>query len=420
MSTPSVAREAETPSGRGLTARGRALSSLRHREFRFLLAGSMALQVGSWIQTIGMGWLVLHDLNGSATALGLVGMVRGASQLLVAPLGGYLANRWDRREQLIGYTAGAAVVAATLALLTATDLVSLPLVYALAAVAGALDALAGPMRMLVTHDTVGPEDLTNAVALQGIAGNAMRVIGPAMGGVLIGVLGTEGAFQAQAIALAAAALLSFPLRPKPPDGPPDRRLWRNLVGGARYAFSDRTVGTVVFLAFVPSVLVYPYVTFLPVFARDVLGSNERGYGLLAAGVGVGSLLGGAVVAVAAHRARLGRPMAWACLLYCLCVVAFTFSRDLWLSFAILAVAGVFHSVYAALNSSLLQLRAAPAYRGHVLALQMMTWGVSPFAALVMGRMVDAWGAPTVVGTWVALAAVVTLATIIATRGLREI
>jgi len=420
LSTPTFAREAEPAPGRGLTAPGRALSSLRHREFRFLLGSSTALQVGSWIQTIGMGWLVLHDLDGSATDLALVGLVRGASQLLIAPVGGYAAGRWARRKQLIGYAAGAATIAATLATLTATGLITLGLVYALAAAAGILDALAGPIRMMVIHDTVGPEDLTNAVALNGIAGNAMRVIGPATGGILIGLVGTQGAFQAQAAALALAALLSVPLRPKPPGEGPPAPLWRSIAEGMRYTVRDHAVATVVFLALVPSLLVYPYVTFLPVFARDVLGSNERGYGLLAAGVGVGSLLGGALVAMTAHRARLAPVMAWACFVYCLCVLSFTFSRHLWLSFAILAVAGVFHSVYAALNSSLMQLKAAPEFRGHVLSLQIMTWGVSPFAALAMGRMVDTWGAPTVVGAWVATAAAGTLATIAATRGLRDI
>jgi len=420
LSTPTFAREAEPAPGRGLTAPGRALSSLRHREFRFLLGSSTALQVGSWIQTIGMGWLVLHDLDGSATDLALAGLGRGASQLLIAPAGGDAAGRSDRRPQLSGSAAGAATIAATLATLTATGLITLGLVYALAAAAGILDALAGPIRMMVIHDTVGPEDLTNAVALNGIAGNAMRVIGPATGGILIGLVGTQGAFQAQAAALALAALLPVPLRPKPPGEGPPAPLWRSIAEGMRYTVRDHAVATVVFLALVPSLLVYPYVTFLPVFARDVLGSNERGYGLLAAGVGVGSLLGGALVAMTAHRARLAPVMAWACFVYCLCVLSFTFSRHLWLSFAILAVAGVFHSVYAALNSSLMQLKAAPEFRGHVLSLQIMTWGVSPFAALAMGRMVDTWGAPTVVGAWVATAAAVTLATIAATRGLRDI
>lgn len=420
MSTPSVASESRPSSGRGLTAPVRALSSLRHREFQYLLASSTSLQVGSWVQTIGMGWLVLHDLRGSATDLALVGLTRGASQLLIAPFGGYVAGRWDRRTQLIGYAAGSATVAAILATLTTFGHISLGLVYVLATVAAVLHALAGPVRMLVIHDAVGPDDLTNAVALNGIAGNAMRVIGPAMGGVLIGLVGTEGAFQAQAVALVLSALLSVPLRPKPPAGRPDGSLWHNLVEGLRYTVRDRAVATVVFLAFVPSALVYPYVTFLPVFARDVLGSNERGYGLLAAGVGVGSLVGGALVALTAHRARLAPTMAWSCLAYCLCVVAFTLSRQLWLSFAILAVAGVFHSVYAALNSSLMQLKSAPAYRGNVLSLQIMLWGVSPFAALAMGRMVDTWGAPSTVGVWVSAAAAVTFGTIAVTRGLRNI
>jgi MFS family permease len=164
---------------------------------------------------------------------------------------------------------------------------------------------------------------------------------------------------------------------------------------------------IVTMAILPSMLVYPYVTFLPIFAVDVLHSDESAYGYLAAAVGLGSLLGGGVVAATAGRAKMGPGMMWACFLYCVCVGVFAMMTSLWIAVGVLAMAGVFHSVYSALNASLMQLKAEPEYRSRVVSLQTMTWGLTPFAGLAMGRMIDVWSAPPVVVVWMTVAAALT-------------
>jgi MFS family permease len=177
---------------------------------------------------------------------------------------------------------------------------------------------------------------------------------------------------------------------------------------------------IVGMAVLPSVLVYPYVTFLPIFAVDVLHKNEEAYGYLAAAVGLGSLLGGALVAGALGQRRMGPGMMWACLLYCICVALFSLMTSLWVAVAVLALAGVFHSVYSALNASLMQLQAAPEYRSRVVSLQTMTWGMTPFAGLLMGRMIDQWEAPHVVFGWMVVAASLTLIIAVVSRDLRRV
>jgi predicted MFS family arabinose efflux permease len=194
-------------------------------------------------------------------------------------------------------------------------------------------------------------------------------------------------------------------------------MWRSIGAGATYVWRDRPLLVVVAMAVLPSFLVYPYVTFLPVFARDVFGSDENGYGYLAAAVGLGSLAGGAVVVLQSRTASMVPLMMWGCILYCLSIVAFTLVRDLWFGVAILCTAGFFHSIYSAFNSTIMQLLPSPDFRGRVMSLQTMTWGVTPFSAVIMGRMVDAWGAPNVVGVWVFVGAAVALIITLATRGL---
>lgn len=389
-------------------ARGKPLAALRHRDFRILLLSTMALQIGSWVQTIGQGWLVLHDLNGSATSLGLVALLRGGALVVMSPVGGHMASKYERKRQLMFYTTGSAAVAILLAVTIATGHITLWLVYLTAVAAGTVEALAAPIRSILVYDSVAGEDLTAAVALNALGGNAMRVIGPAIGGVLIGTVGTEGAFEVQALCIVislgftAKLALSHP----PPDEPDEEPgILRNMAAGFRYVAREPRMRFIVGMGLLPSVLVYPYVTFLPLFARDVLNSDESGYGYLAAAVGLGSLAGGTLVAFsAAQRKRMGRSMIWTCLLYAAAVGAFTLMRNLWLGVLFLALAGVFHSMYSAYQASLMQLQAEPRYRGRVLALQTTMWGTTPFAALLMGQMIDSWSAAPVVGLWMGAAA----------------
>lgn len=390
---------AASPQGRGLTAPGRPLASMRYRDFRVLMAGTMALNIGSWVQTIGLGWLVLNDLDGSATDLGLVALLRGASLIVVSPLTGYAAGRFERRRLLLVFTFASAGIASLIAGLIMADAMALWMIYCTSVGAGVTEAFAGPIRNLLVFDAVGRDDLTNATALNALGANSMRVVGPALGGVLIGTVGTEGAFQVQAACLLVSAVFTFRLRPGSADGVPAENIFRNLAGGLRYIWTDRAMLTIVTMAFLPSVLVYPYVSFLPVFARDELGSDQTGYGYLAAAVGLGSVAGGWVVATTTGGSRGGTRMASACVLYAAAVGGFALARDLWLAVAILVVAGAFHSVYSALNASLMQLRAAPEYRSRVIALQTIMWGTTPFAALLWGWMIDAWSGPPVVAGW---------------------
>lgn len=421
MSSGALEAGEQGPRWAGLTAPGRPLASLRHRDFRVLLGSTMALQVGSWVQTIGQGWLVVNDLGGSATNLAVVALLRGAFLVALSPFGGVIAGRYERRALLMLYTAVSAAIAMLLAVLVATGSIEIWMVYVLAAAAGVVEALAGPIRSLLVFDAVGPEELTNAVALNALGGNAMRVIGPAIGGALIGLIGTQGTFEVQAGCLVVSLGLTARLRRFEPELSEGREHALAAVAkGLAYVVRERVMLLVVTMAVLPSVLVYPYVSFLPVFAKDVLHEGANAYGFLAAAVGMGSLAGGAVVAASSERQRIGPWMMWSCLFYCLSVAGFTFMRHLWLAVGALVVAGVFHSIYAAFNASLMQMRAAPEFRSRVVALQTMTWGMTPFAGLAMGAMIDRWGAPHVVLGWMLAAAALTLALTLGSRELRRI
>jgi MFS family permease len=381
----------------------------------------MAVQIGSWVQMIGLGWLVVHDLGGSATNLAIVALLRGAFLVVVSPFGGVIAGRYERRALLMVLTGVSAAIAALLAVLVATGTIELWMVYVLAALAGIVEAVAGPIRSLLVFDTAGPDEMTNAVALNALGGNAMRVIGPAIGGALIGLIGTEGTFEVQAGCLVVSLVLTARLRRFAPElAEGDEGPFESVAGGLAYVMRDRRMTLIVGMAILPSVLVYPYVNFLPVFAKDVLQEGANAFGYLAAAVGGGWVGGGALVAATSNRPRLGPWMMWSCLFYCLSVAAFAMMQELWLAVGALVIAGVFHSIYAAFNASLMLMKAEPEYRSRVVALQTMTWGMTPFAGLLMGAMIDLWGAPYTVLGWMLAAAALTLALTIGSKELRRV
>lgn len=381
----------------------------------------MALQIGSWVQSIGQGWLVFEVLNGNARQLALVALLRGGSMFVVAPFGGYLASKYERRRQLVIYTGLSATIAALLATLIGTGHIAIWMIYGTAAAAGIVEALAGPIRNLLVYDSVKEQHLTNAVALNALGGNAMRVIGPAIGGALIAVVGVQGTFAVQAACLVLSLLLTWMLRPSPPElADMKEGLFRSIGAGVKYVARDGKMLTIVGMGVLPSLLVYPYVTFLPVFASEVLDSNASGYGSLAAAVGLGSLAGGVFAAGWNAKRRMGPGMIWSCLLYSLSVGAFALSGSMALALVALTIAGVFHSVYSALQASLMQLQADPEFRGRVMSLQTMMWGITPFSALLMGALIDVWGAPSVVFGFMMFAAALTLLIGVFSREMRRV
>ena len=136
--------------------------------------------------------------------------------------------------------------------------------------------------------------------------------------------------------------------------------------------------------------------------------------------GGGTFVGGGLVAFTSGRFKMGSIMVWTCVIYSLFVMAFALSTHVWLSVILLTLAGVFFSVYQAFNASLMQLKAEPEYRSRVMSLQTMTWGTTPFAALLMGKLIDAYGAPHIVALFTAVAALVAAVVAVFAREVRRI
>lgn len=418
MSTPAEPIAAVAPTGlRGYGAR--TFSSFRIPDFRVLWLGTVATMLGQWLQFAAQGYLVFQ-LTGSPFQVGAVSFMRGISAVVVSPFAGAITDRFPRRSVLMAMTGLSAVIALLLALLVFSGAIEIWMMYPIAALEGFADAINQPARQVMVYDVVGSEDLPNAVAVNSLGSNTMRIVGPSLAGALIGFGGIESAFAVQAVAYGLAAVVTSRLRTRgEPTGPTTTSVLRSTADGIAYARANRDVVLLVVMAAIPALLVYPYVSYLPVFAEDVLDVGSLGFGFLASAVGYGSIVGALLAANLTKISKRGPVLVWTMFVYMCLVTVFALSENYALSFALLVVAGVVNSIYLMFNQVMVQLIVSDEYRGRVMSLYVMVFGITPFSALLMGVLIELFGARVTVAVFTGLASCIVLVIGLTSSRLRQ-
>jgi len=416
--TPATAAPGARAGIRGYGAR--TFHSLRIPDFRVLWIGNVGTMLGQWVQFAAQGYLVFQ-LSGSAFQVGAVGFVRGVTSVVVSPFAGAITDRFSRRSVLVTMTALSAVAAVLVATLIITDAISVWMLYPLSAVEGFGDAVNQPARQVMIYDVVGAEDLPNAVAVNSLGSNTMRIVGPSLAGALIGAFGIQSAFVMQAAAYTFSVYATSRIKTR---GVPVARntntVLASMTEGLAYARSHRDVLLLVVMAGLPSLLVYPYVQFIPVFAKDVLHVGSFGFGFLASAVGYGSIVGALIAANLTRIQKRGQILVWTTFVYMALVTGFALSNQYALSFALLVVAGIANSIYLMFNQVMVQLMVDDEYRGRVLSLYVMVSGITPFSALLMGALIAAFGAQVTVACFTGLATAIVLLIGVRSDRLRQI
>jgi MFS family permease len=379
---------------RGVRAAFPALASPVYR--RFLLA-SMIATVGGFMQATAQGWLVL-ELTNSPALLGLAGAVAGLPILFLAVVAGVLADRLDRRRLLIATNGASAIFAFTLALLTTLGLVAYWHVLVLAFVTGLALTIQMPAQQAVVSTLVDRTSIGNAVALNSAQYNLTRIVAPALAGLFIAAGSLALGFWVNAVALTLVAVLIASLRiPSPRSA--DRvqaALWRDLQDGVRFVARNRVLTVVVLLPAVPALLVLNYLTFIPLYARDILATGAVGLGLLTGSIGIGALIGALSLATMRPSGGSGRLMLGGLAIVGVALSTFALSRSLPVSMLALALIGAFQVAYYSTTNTLIQVLVPARLRGRVLSLYVLTSiGLIPIANLVGGALGEILGVDVV-------------------------
>jgi MFS family permease len=398
----------------------RLARALRHRDFRLFWTGNFLSNIGTWMQNIAQGWLVLQ-LTNSAFWLGVVGFAASFPILLFALIGGVIADHVNKRKMLMVTQSAMMTFAFIMSGLAYFKIINVNEIVFLALGTGIAMSLNTPTYQALVPQLVPREDLTNAIALNSAQFNMSRVLGPTLGGFAMALIGVAGNFFLNGLSFLAVLVALTRIRYIEPAAPAEGHLWEKLKQGFIYVFRHSAMSSLVLLVAIGSLLAIPYLTFVPYFARDVLGTGERGLGILMACSGAGAFLGAITIASLMHIRRRGLFVVRASAGFYAAIIAFTFSRNFYLSGLLLAVAGYCMIISVATINSLLQHLAEDHMRGRVMSIYSTAFlGLPPLGCLIAGSLSHLFYAPHVIAGMCSLAIGGSLAVYVNKEGLREL
>ncbi len=370
--------------------------ALQHRNFQLFFGGQLISLTGTWMQTIAQSWLVYH-MTGSALKLGKVGFFSQFPVFFLAPLGGMLADRVDRRRVVIGTQVASMILAFVLAALTLTGHIRVSHIYVLSALLGVVNAFDIPARQSFLSDMVGREDLMNAIALNSSMFNGARIVGPAIAGLVLAKISEGWCFFGNGVSYIAVIIgllmMKVHCAPRSSEVSP----LESLREGFRFVSRTAPIRALLMLLGLVSLVCMPYTVLMPIFAAKILHGGPKALGTLMGATGVGAMFGALTLASRTGVRGLGRWVAIAAASLGLFLIAFSLSRTLWLSTLLLLPVGYCMMLEMSSSNTLIQSMTPDALRGRVMAVySMMFMGMAPFGALFGGALAERLGAPVTV------------------------
>jgi MFS family permease len=388
-------------SGAGSEARGPSgpafmLRALRHKNYRLFFSGQSISLIGTWMTRIATSWLV-YRLTGSALLLGVVGFAGQIPSFLLAPFAGVLVDRWNRHRLLLITQVLALLQSLAMAILALSGLIKIWQVIALSVFQGLVNAFDMPARQAFVVEMVERrEDLANAIALNSSMVNAARLLGPSIGGVIIAAVGEGWCFMIDAISYLAviASLLAMTITPRMLKATQEANIFEQLREGWIYATRFAPIRNILLLLALVSLVGMPYTVLMPVIANDVLHGGPNTLGLLMAASGVGALIGAMFLAARRSVLGLGKFIPITAAAFGAGLIAFSFSRMVWLSLLLMIVTGLGFMVQMAVSNTVLQTIVDEDKRGRVMSFYTMAFmGTAPFGSLLAGTVAERIGAP---------------------------
>lgn len=366
--------------------------ALQHRNFQLFFAGQLISLIGTWMDTVAEAWLV-YRLTGSSLLLGTVAFAGQIPVFLLAPVGGMVADRWNRRSIVVATQTASMILAGILAALTLSGRVKVWEVVALASLMGVVNAFDIPARQAFLVEMVGREDLMNAIALNSSMFNGARVIGPAIAGILVASIGEGWCFFANSVSYIAviAGLLMMKISPRAIETPTSAL--EHIAEGFRFVRNTKPIFALLLLLGLVSLVAMPYSVLMPIFAARILHGNARTLGTLMGATGVGALTGALILASRTGLKGLSKWVAFSCMGFGTALILFSLSRWYFVSIAFLVPVGFCMMVQMASSNTLIQAMVPDRLRGRTMAVySMMFMGMAPLGSLLAGELGNRIGA----------------------------
>ncbi len=412
----------------GSKAMQRMFSAFTYRDFRVQWFGACTSSIGTWTQSAAQNWMVL-ELTRSAGYLGLDAFLQQLPIMLFTLVGGVLADRRDRRRTLLTSQYIQMTTATILALLVFFRVVQIWHILVLSFMTGLAQAFGGPAYQALIPSLVDKKDLPNAVAFNAIQVNVARVLGPIVFSATIGAFAIWGFSDVQGMAACFAVnalsflvvvytLMSLHVKHIPATGV--QRMRDEMRTGLMYVRNQGSLVALTVLAAATTFLGFAVLTFLPIFAQDVFHEGANTYSHLLAFSGAGSIVGALVVAWLGKFKRMGLTTLLVQIVYGVVMLAFAQSNTVWISEALLFLAGAAMMVVFSTVTSLVQLIAPNEMRGRVMSIYMLAFrGGMPLGSLVSGYLATFIGAPTVISINGVLLVLVAMYFLVRSHGVRE-
>lgn len=396
-------------------------AALRHRNYRLWFFGQTLSVMGTWAQSVAQGWTV-YQLTGSELALGTIQFFGSLPTLFLMLPAGVLADRFPKRKVVMITQTAMMLQAFILAALAATHVLQVWHVAVLAACLGVANSFDAPARQAMAAEMVEDRrDLMNAVALNSTIFNTARVVGPAIGGIVLAELGAAWCFGLNglsfvAVLLALSAMLFPPFESKAASDP----LATQVKVGVSYIWHNRDIRTMVLLVGFCQLFGFFFSVLMPAYAADALQVGERGLGSLNAAVGIGALAGSLAVASSAHSRGQGLLLTMGSFLFPVAILLFSISRSLVFSMLCLGLGGIGFVTQNATINTLIQSTVPDELRGRVMAVYaLMFFGTTPFASLMAGGLGQAFGVRLAIALGAGVTLCNTLFVFLKTPGLRQ-
>jgi len=372
----------------------RVFKGFAYRDFRIMWIGACTSSVGTLMQTFAQSWLVLQ-LSGSSFLLGLDSFLGGIPIVLFSLVGGVFADRTARQKLLLGSQFVQLTCAFLLAALFATGVVRVWHILTLSFIVGTAQSFGGPAYQALIPSLVKPEDLPNAIALNSIQFNLARVLGPMLGGVAL-ALGASWCFSLNGVSFIAVIISLLIIRPHFQPTKTGESVFASMKQGFSFIRKQGTMEALIVLAFSMTLLAFPVVVFLPVFARNVFHGGPNLYTVFLVCSGIGSICGALIVAGLGKHRHQGRTALFMLIALGALITGFAMSRTLVLSCALIFFTGAaLLSVFTNI-SSLVQMITADNMRGRVMSVYNVAFrGGMPFGSLLVGALVKQFTAPVV-------------------------